>query len=260
MDRSKIIERYTDYDDRLLVNKVLDLAEFCRRNFSYRISSFLDPRQQKLTEELLTKEREVSFYLDGGLENSERKLCIIYHEDYDIKQLEKPYEIIEFSWYNKANKKPSHRDFLGSIIGSGIKREMLGDIMLQETTAYVVCTEEISSHILFNIDRVGSIPVKSKLAEQIDLAEEKERIINDTVASLRLDNIIGAGFGLSRTKAAELIKGGKVRVNWEETDQTSKLIKQSDVISLRGKGRIILEEIAGTTKKDRIRVTIKKFV
>ncbi|MDF2891796.1 MAG: hypothetical protein K0R80_2163 [Clostridia bacterium] len=260
MDRSKVIEKFTDYDDRLLVNKILDAIEYCRKNFTYKATTFLDPRQQKLVEGLLKQEKNIEYDVESGIENSERKLYIIYHEDYDMDDIEKSYQILEFSWYNKGVKKPSHRDFLGSIIGAGIKREMLGDIILQEDKAYVVCSKEVSEYILYNIDRVGSLPVKVQLVEQAGIIEEKEKIINATVASLRLDSIISASFGLSRTKAAELIKSGRVRVNWEEKDLTSKVIKQSDVISIRGKGRIILEEIAGNTKKDRIRITIKKFV
>lgn len=260
MDRSKITEKFTEYDDRLLANKILDAVEYCKKNFTYKATSFLDPKQQKLVEMLLNKEKNIEHYCESGIENSERKLYIIYHEDYDKDNIEKPYHILEFSWYNKSNKKPSHRDFLGSIIGAGIKREMLGDIMLQEESAYVVCSKEVSDFILYNVDRIGSLSVKVQLAEQLNIAEENVNIINATVASLRLDSIIGAGFGLSRTKAAELIKSGRVRVNWEEKDLTSKVIKQSDVISIRGKGRIILEEISGNTRKDRIRITIKKFV
>ena len=260
MERNKVTEKFTDYDDRLLANKILDTVEYCKKNFAYKATNFLDPRQQKLIEELLVREKNIEYYVESGIESSERKLYIIYHEDYDVDNIEKPYQILEFSWYSKGIKKPSHRDFLGSIIGAGIKREMLGDIMLQEDRTYVVCSKEVSEYIMYNIDRVGSLPVKVQLVEQAGIIEENEKIVNATVASLRLDSIISAGFGFSRTKAAEIIKSGKVRVNWEEKDLTSKVIKQSDVISIRGKGRIILEEIAGNTKKDRIKITIKKFV
>jgi RNA-binding protein YlmH len=213
-----------------------------------------------LAEDLLERERDIAFELEGGIPNCERRLCIIYHEDMDLEQIETPFEILEISWYNKAAKKPTHRDFLGSLIGSGIKREAIGDIMLQEEAAYVVCTKEIASFILYNVERVGNTPVKLKIADEINVSEENEKIISATVASLRLDSIISAGFRISRTKAAELIKSGRVRVNWEEKDLTSKTVKQNDVISIRGKGRIILEEITGNTKKDRIKITIRKFV
>jgi len=260
LDRSKLTEKYTDYDDRLLANKILDAVEYCKKNFTYKATTFLDPRQQKLIEGLLTKEKSIEYYVESGIEESERKLYIIYHEDYDVDDIEKPYQILEFFWYNKGIKKPSHRDFLGSIIGAGIKREMLGDIILQEDKAYVVCSKEVSEYILYNIERVGSLPVKVQIVEHAGIIPEKERTINTTVSSLRLDGIISAGFAISRTKTAELIKSGKVRINWEEKDITSKVIKQSDVISIRGKGRIILEEIVGNTKKDKIRIVIKKFV
>lgn len=260
MDKSYIKEKYTDYEKRLLVNKILDIAEYCKKNYTYKATGFLDPMQQKLAEDLLGCERDIGYQFEGGIQNSERKLCILYHEDIDLEQIEAMYNIIEISWYNKGSKKPTHRDFLGSLMGSGIKRDTIGDILLQEEIAYVVCTKEISDYILYNIDKVGSIPVKLKTAEHVDIAKENEKILNVTVASLRLDSIISAGFGISRTKAQELIKSGRVRINWEEKELTSKTIKQGDVISIRGKGRIVLDEITGNTKKNRIKITIKKFV
>ncbi len=260
MDKSYIKEKYTDYDQRLLVNKILDIVEYCKKNFTYKATSFLDPMQQKIAEDLLDCESDIEYQFEGGIENSERKLCIIYHEDIDLEQLETMYEILEISWYSKGSKKPTHRDFLGSLMGSGIKRETIGDILLQEEMAYVVCTKEISDYILYNIDKVGSVPVKLKIAENINVTEENEKVLNVTVASLRLDSIISAGFRISRTKAAELIKSGKVRINWEEKELTSKSIKQGDVISIRGKGRIVLDEVTGNTKKDRTKITIKKYV
>lgn len=260
MDKSYIKEKYTDYDQRLLVNKILDIVEYCKKNFTYKATSFLDPMQQKIAEDLLDCESDIEYQLEGGIENSERKLCIIYHEDIDLEQLEAMYEILEISWYSKGSKKPTHRDFLGSLMGSGIKRETIGDILLQDEMAYVVCTKEISDYILYNIDKVGSVPVKLKIAENINVTEENEKVLNVTVASLRLDSIISAGFRISRTKAAELIKSGKVRINWEEKELTSKTIKQGDVISIRGKGRIVLDEVTGNTKKDRTKITIKKYV
>ena len=260
MDKSRVIDKYADYDDRLLANKILDTVEYCKKNFTYKTTVFLDPKQQSLAADLLKREADIAYYAEGGFQNSERKLYIIYHEDYDAAEIEKPYQILEFSWYSKSAKKPTHRDLLGSIIGAGIKREMLGDIMLQGDSAYVVCSIEVSGYILNNIERIGNIPVKLQLAEQVTAIEEDSKVINTTVASLRLDSIISAGFGLARTKAAELIKSGRVRINWEEKDLTSKVIKQNDVISLRGKGRIILEAISGNTKKDRIKITIKKLV
>lgn len=260
MDKSYIKEKYTDYDQRLLANKILDIAEYCKKNFTYKATSFLDPMQQKLVEDLLDCERNIGYQFEGGIQNSERKLCIVYQEDIDLEQVEAMYEILEISWYNKDTKKPTHRDFLGSLMGIGIKRETIGDILLQEEMAYVVCTKEISDYILYNLDRVGSLPVKLKIAENINIIEENGKLLNITVASLRLDSIISVGFRISRSKAAEYIKSGKVRINWEEKELVSKTIKQGDVISIRGKGRIILDEVTGSTKKDRTKITIRKFV
>lgn len=96
MNKSRVTEKYTEYDDRLLVNKIIDIIEYCKKNFTYKVTVFLDPRQQILTEELLQSEKDIAYYAEGGILDSERKLYIIYHEDYDL-EIEKPYRILEFT-------------------------------------------------------------------------------------------------------------------------------------------------------------------
>jgi RNA-binding protein YlmH len=110
LDKSKVLEKYTDYEDRLLANKILDIVYYCGKSFSYKATFFMDPRQQKLAEDILKSQKTVAYYTTGGFSSSERKQFVIYHEDYNFDDIQKPYEIIEFSWYSKNARKPSHRD------------------------------------------------------------------------------------------------------------------------------------------------------
>jgi RNA-binding protein YlmH len=257
-NRSPIIDRYKDYDDRILANELVRYAEICRREYTYRHTDFLDPRQQKIAEDVLREFSDVEYEFNGGIEGSERCICLLRNENYENHKSLVPISILLISW-DVERRKLTHRDFLGSIIGSGIKREKIGDIILHEGKAYVACLSDIARYLLSNIERIGSTSVRISETEEAIRKEEKTRILSTTVASLRLDSIIGSGFGFSRSKAVEMVKVGKVRVNWEEEGSPSKEVKQGDVISLRGKGRIILEEITGTTKKDRIKIMIRKY-
>ncbi len=81
----------------------------------------------------------------------------------------------------------------------------------------------------------------------------------DTVASLRLDNIVASAFGLSRAKAAEAIRRGMVSVNSMEALKVDMEIKECDKIAMREKGKAVLAEIGGTSRKDRIRIKINKY-
>jgi RNA-binding protein YlmH len=225
-----------------------------------RHTDFLDPRQQKIAEDILSMNKSICHTFSGGIAESERAVCLIHDENYELTEEEIPITILSITWSKSSNKKLSHRDFLGSILGCGIKREKIGDIILDEGSAYVACMSDISRYLLYNLNKVGSVSVSVCETKQPHKKEEDIKVIASTVASLRLDSVIATGYGISRAKAVETLKSGKVKVNWEDTVSSSREMKQGDIISLRGKGRIVLEEVAGTTKKDRIRITIKKYL
>lgn len=258
-DNRLILDRYKEYEDRVLVNEILDYAKACKSGYNFRHTDFLDPRQQKIAEDILNLHKDLCCGFFGGIEASERAVCIIHEENYELIKEDIPITLLSISW-SKNSRKLTHRDFLGSIMGCGIKREKIGDIILDEDKAYVACMSDISKYLLYNLNKVGSTTVSISEAKVALKKKEEVKIITSTVASLRLDCLISTGFGVSRAKAAEIIKSGKVKVNWEDAAGSSKEIKQGDVISLRGRGRIVLEEVSGTTKKDRIRIVIKKYL
>ncbi|MDD4504685.1 MAG: YlmH/Sll1252 family protein [Clostridiaceae bacterium] len=254
-----ILDRYKEYEDRVLANEVLDYAKICTSGYTFRHTDFLDPRQQKIAEDILELHKNICYDFLGGIEESERAVCIINDENYELTEEDIPITLLSITW-SKSIRKLSHRDFLGSILGCGIKREKVGDIILDEDRAYVACMSDISKYLLYNLNKVGNTAVSVSEAKAAQKKKEEVKIITSTVASLRLDSLIATGYGVSRAKAVETVKSGKVKVNWEDTASSSKDMKQGDVISLRGRGRIVLEEISGTTKKDRIRIVIKKYL
>lgn len=258
-DNKLILDRYKDYEDRVLVNELLEYAKACTDGYTSRHTDFLDPRQQRIAADILGMLRSVAFTFAGGIQQSERAVCIIHDMNYELTEQDDPITILSVTW-GRSSRKLTHRDFLGSILGCGIKREKIGDIILDEGQAYVACMSDISRFLLYNLNKVGSTAVSVTETDQAHKKEEKVKVISSTVASLRLDSVIATGYGVSRAKAVETLKSGKVKVNWEDTDSASKEMKQGDVISLRGKGRIVLEEVSGTTKKDRIRIVIKKYL
>jgi RNA-binding protein YlmH len=258
-DNKLVLDRYKDYEDRVLVNEMLEYAKACNSGYTSRHTDFLDPRQRKITEDILTMHKSIRYGFFGGIEESERAICVVYDENYKITEEDIPITILSITW-SKISRELSHRDFLGSIMGCGIKREKVGDIILDNDRAYVACMSDISKYLLYNLNKVGSVAVNVSETNKVQKKVEKVNIISSTVASLRLDSLIATGYGVSRAKAVEAVRSGKVKVNWEDTDSSSKEMKQGDVISLRGRGRVVLEEISGTTKKDRIRIVIKKYL
>lgn len=258
-DNKLILERFKDYEDRVLVNELMECSRACASDYVSRHTDFLDPREQKIAEEVLKLQKNISFEFYGGIEVSERAVCVIHDMNYELSEEDIPVTILSITW-SKSSRKLSHRDFLGSILGCGIKREKVGDIILDENRAYAVCMSDISRYLLYNLSKVGSTAVSVTETKSAEKKEEKVRSIKSTVASLRLDSLIATGYGISRAKAVEAVRGGKVKVNWDDAESVSREMKQGDVISLRGRGRIVLEEVSGTTKKDRIKIVIKKYL
>ena len=89
--------------------------------------------------------------------------------------------------------------------------------------------------------------------------EERTKEIRATVASLRLDAIVAAGFGISRSRAADDISSDKVKLNWQSAGSASKNVRQGDVLSMRGRGRVEVTEVRGQTKKGRTVVVLHRY-
>ena len=256
----QLLDAYKDYDDRILANNILDYVLHCEKYLEYKRSDFLDPRQQILIEQLLRKFNEIDYFFDGGYEEAERKICIIYNSEIKSESIEKSYTIFKLTWNNKSSGKISHRDVLGSLMGSGIKREMVGDIKLVDNSAYVVCIKDIFKYLSGNIDKIGSTAIDLTVVDEIQNNISKVKVLNTTVSSLRLDGIVSAGFGVSRSDSTQAVKSGKIKLNWQEEQSATRIVKAGDTISYKGKGRIVLKEVLGQTNKERTKIIIDKYI
>ena len=157
---------------------------------------------------------------------------------------------------------PTHRDFLGALMGSGIARETVGDICVNTGSCDFFVTSELAPYLLQSFDSVGRTKVSLSpipLADvQIPTPEVKE--IRDTLASLRLDSVLSSGFRISRGLAAEYIHAGKVAVDGLPLEKPDKMVSEGAKISLRGSGKIQLYRVGQLTKKGRISVVIHRYV
>ena len=249
--KTELLAPISDKDDRMLLSSVYDkLEQSYQRNYPV-FSDFLDERQMALVKNLF------SFWKDdlcffGGIENAGRNICHLRfgYEEYPIK-------LVELSFPKGAEV--THRDVLGSLMGLGIKRQKIGDILV-DGVAIVAVKEEILKYITENLVSVGRYPVSIRVLEKFTVKNiENFSYRQTTVAALRLDCIVSDITRLSREKAKELILAGKVKVNHFEETHYNKVLSCGDVISISKKGRFVLEEIEGVTRKDRIRITIKKY-
>ena len=193
--------------------------------------------------------------LFGGFDDAERKMVAF------IPEYEEPfYPLAALKLTSQRISSLSHRDFLGSILGIGIKREKCGDIIIGETAAFVILAEDIASYVSNSLTKVGREGVKCEIVSlsEIEVPEKTFKPISGTVSSLRLDSVISLFGGKGRSKASELIGAGLVFVNGICVQKNDMRLSDGDVISLRGKGKATLF-VGGTSKKDRIFITLNSW-
>jgi len=268
MNKNELIKKYlggliSEPEDKIIFARIRDKLEACEKNHMITYSKFLNERQRALAEQLLKHSGSTRNLFFGGYDGALRTVLVFlpdYIEPDQISEEEySPLAFIRASY--SAENQLSHRDFLGSLMGLGIQRDTVGDILPGENSCDLIVLKEISPFILANLSSAGKAKLKltSINYSQLQIPEPEFKLVRDTVASLRLDNIVSSGYSISREKASEAIRAGKVTVNHLECAKPDKTVGQGDRISLRGMGKIEFCEVGYLTKKGRISVTIKKY-
>lgn len=195
----------------------------------------------------------------GGYEDAER-VVLINLPDYARLADNNPLTVIR-ACKAEGSRDLTHRDYLGSLVGLGIKRELLGDILVREDGADIIVLSDIAEFILSNYCKAGrtALSLSQHHISELIVPKIKRTRITDTVASLRLDSVTASAFGLARGKAAEAIGRGIVFVNHLEVTKPDFQVKEGDKITLRGKGKACLTEIGGRSRKDRVYITIERY-
>lgn len=257
-------------DKEILISHALDIKEKCADNSVIIGTNFMSVEQ---ISDVKTIERQFSEYVMtyyyGGYVGAERVIALfvpkfygeINIENYLIEnEEENPLCVLRL----KKDKFTalSHRDYLGAIMGLGIRREMIGDIIVSDRGADVFCLKSIAPYISQNLKKSGRGSVDSEIlpVNEYKSGNEKTEIKFYSVASLRLDNIVSNAFNLSRASACEMIKSGIVYVNSSQCMKNDLTVKEKDKIVLRGKGKVVLEEIIGESKKGRVHINIKRYL
>lgn len=260
MDRKNIDIIAQNPEDRILLAKLWDKIQTGIRKNIPAHTGFLSVREAQLAQFLFGKTE--GLYLFGGYTDAERKMLIYIPEYFDEAYLmdeESPVVCLRATFYK--DDAPTHRDFLGALMGSGIVREAVGDIIVGKQSCDFFVTTEIAPYILQNFNSAGRVNLKLQQIplNMASLPEQKFTEIKDTVASIRLDSILSAGFRISRSMASEYICAGKAAVDGLTCEKPDRSISEGAKISLRGFGKIKLSQIGHTTKKGRISVVIHRY-
>ncbi len=203
----------------------------------------------------------VPFKLWGGYEGSERCVACFGEREYFSDNTDYPINCILIEPVSqKFADELTHRDFLGSLMGLGIRREVLGDIIISENKGYLFCLDTISDYIIENLIQVKHTTVKCRIAEEIPQnAFPQPENIELIVSSERIDVIVAAVYNLSRSKALPYFEHERVFVNGRAEIRPSATANEGDKISVRGFGRFIYNGVFRRTKKDRFVISIDIF-
>lgn len=259
MDREKFLafSKIDIDDERIMLSRVYDAMRSTAKSHAVKTTQFLNGHELSLSLNALSKSDCVCFSAYGGYDEAERKVIAFYPE-YASAQ----YNISVIKVSGRDIENLSHRDYLGSVLALGIRREKIGDIIICEENGYIFCLDDISQYIMTQLEKIANKPVKLNLCDPSDIVipPKKFKEISATVSSLRLDSVVSAGAKISRSDAALLIKSGNVTINWEKTVNISASVKEGHLISVKGLGRMELAHIRGETKKGRLAVIIKRFI
>ncbi len=293
MNKTELLNRFAkDADERVALARALDQMDRAGKRSIPCATQFLSPAQRAALELVLASFTSLthvqahgftrsatrplptrpaslgsrggpSYLFHGGFEGAERTVCVFLPdwqgpEDW---MAEDELAAIEAA-YPPTGAELTHRDLLGGLMGIGLTRERVGDILVGETAAQIVCLREAAPIILAQFDQAGRYRLRLR---QIPLAElapapAEVKVIHDTVSTLRLDAVLASGFSLARGRAAEAVTGGRVSLNHRECLKPDKPVGEGDVLTCRGLGKCVVKTVGGQSRKGRIIIEIERYL
>ena len=261
MDRSNIDKIANNSEDRVLLAKLWDKISAGIRRSIPANTCFLSPRELEMARYLFGEEPGLLSF--GGYEDAERRMLVYlpeYLEEDSLYEEASPLVCLRAAFFQGDDL--THRDFLGALMGAGIGRETVGDICVGKGSCDFFVTAEIAPYILQNFSSAGrtKLHISQIPLRQAQIPEPEVKEIKDTLASLRLDSVISSGFRIGRSLAAQYISAGKAAIDGLPCEKPDKMVSEGVKISVRGLGKIKLQNVNGQTKKGRISVVIHRYV
>ena len=265
MNKTELLNKCAggDEENRLILARALDKLELADRRGVPAHTQFLSPAQRVAVEGLINASGHPRHLFTGGYPDAERTICVFlpdWMEEEDWPSGEHPLAALQF--HASAGAKLSHRDWLGSIMGLGLTREKIGDLLVEENRCQILVLAETMPIVRSQLEKVGRYPVSGVDIPLEDLTppERTVKLIRDTFATLRLDAVTASAFSLPRSKASTLIASGRVSLNHVECTKPDRQVSEGDIITCRGSGKCIVKQITGQSKKGRIMAELERYV
>lgn len=254
MNKSKNLDHIST-ENKEIARRVIDLCEIVSKTRSIQCTDFYNPFEVKELSSLINTYDTISFSLIGN-EDSESKAILIYP---DYMNEVNAADFVSLIRIDKKDYDIAHKDVLGSLLSLGIKREKVGDIIINGEAIYFYIRNEILDYVLLNLEKIKNygvdlevIDLETPLARTIDY---EEKLV--TCASARLDLVLANVYNLSRSDAKNAIEAGLVKINYKVTYKISETLDVGDLVSMRRRGRFIVGDYLGLSKKDKLKLVIK---
>lgn len=247
-------------EEKLLIRRANDKLLASEKRYKVTSTCFLNEKEQALLKENVEATDTVRIEMNGGYEDAERAVMIFVPEYCDIED-EPQICAVRASYYKDYEL--THRDFLGAVLGLGITRETVGDILVDPTlhSADIIIKTEIKDFVLSELKSAGRAALKLKEISlgELHFPKRETEIFKDTVASPRADTIVSSGFGISRENAATLIKSGRVYINRTLCQSADKSVQTDSTVNAVGYGKFKVRITDNVSKKGRIFIEIEKY-
>ena len=259
-------------EDSVLLSYAHDKLVKCIDDYVITSTFFLDVRQQSLLLAEFSRYADVQTVLYGGPDTAERAVLMFIPRYLDVNGFDSLAEYLDenpddnpltvISLKKDNFSEVSHRDYLGALMGLGIKRETLGDIYVRDSGADLIVLKTVAPYILNELKSVGRASVFPFESHVSVVKGTKSNVVEETVnvSSMRLDSIISACFRLSRSDSSSAILSGSVFVNSLQVTKCDKKVSVGDKIVFRTKGKVVLKELSGVSKKGRNFIKIDVYV
>ena len=238
-----------------LLKRIDDLVRRCEKANLLTATTFLTPAEQGAVVSYVNRLPGCRMVLHGGGPDCERRVAFFLPDWLEAADFE-PGEAMAALRIDAYYGTPGHRDYLGALLGLGVRREWVGDIRVDGQTAWVFCLPSVAEQ-LAGLEQAGRVSVKAAVVPRsaVPEPERKRKEVKFTVQSPRFDAVLGESFRLSRTQATKLIAAGAACLNYLPCLKNDAPVSEGDVISLKGYGKATVAELGGQSRKGRLFVT-----
>ena len=264
MNKTELLNRFSrDAEERVVLARALDQLDRAQNRSIPSATQFLSPAQRAALEPLLAASGRPRHLFRGGYEGAERTVCVFLPDWQEPEDWMPEDELAALeAAFPPTGAELTHRDLLGGLMGIGLTRERVGDILVRETAAQIVCLKEAAPIILSQFSQAGRYKLKLREIPLSALAPapNQVKVIHDTVSALRLDAVLASGFSLARSKAADAVTGGRVSLNHRECLKPDRPVAQGDVLTCRGLGKCVVKTVGGQSRKGRIIIELERYL